>query len=150
MGFGQAIGNLVGAYGSLQQGAAAKAAGSYNGAVLDAQSRQALDDASENVQRLYKNEAADMGAARAMTAASGIVGGDGSGLMAEMSVAKRYAQEVADVQTAGMRDARNLQSQANMARWEGAQKARASRTAAAGGLLSGFMGIGEGVYNLKK
>jgi hypothetical protein len=139
------------AYGQLQAGDAANAAGirdqniaNQNALVLEGQARDAIERGEFAVDRLRLDAARGVGEGRAGFAGGNVDLSNGAARYWELDAAKNTAADVGQTrynarqEAFGKRvDARNERVRGQMRRWEGKVAQRGSRLAAAGTVLSG-------------
>lgn len=139
------------AYGQLQSGNAANAAGirdqniaNQNATVLEGQAQDAVARGEFAVDKLRTDASRDLGDARAGFAGGNVDLSNGAAAYWELDAAKRTASDVgltrynAKQEAFGLRvQARNERVRGQMRRYEGKVAQRASRLGAAGTVLSG-------------
>ena len=128
-------GGLIGAYGQLQQGQAAKQAGEYNAAIAEQNAELTLKQAASDERQhrmMFKRQLGDM---RASIGASG-VSLEGSPLeVLEDSVAQAE-QDALNIRLAGQQKAWAFRSEAKLQRFQGSMAEQGSYYGAASSLLT--------------
>lgn len=144
------VGGGISAYGQLQQGAAAKAAGEYNANIARINEAQINAESPIAVQQVAHRAEMAIGKARAQFGASGVQSTTGSALAVLQQSASQAALDEALVKHSYDMKAFGYESTAVLDIFEGNQAASSSQFAAAGSLLgasggaAGKMGGGGG------
>ena len=116
---------------------ATKKAADANAATLRNEAQLQKQTGLENVRRMQKDAARQMGEARLDAAQSSLLR-EGSVPVREQALAMRLQTQIQDEAAQAMRNAQALYNRADMEQYMGRSNARAQKTAAAGTLLSGF------------
>lgn len=130
------VGAGVGAYGAVEQGRSARAAGKFNAKVLENEAMRTEMEGRESIRRRRKDNVRVMGRARARLGKAGVTEqGSPLEVMAETAGALELA--ALDERRAINAEASRLRSSAGMALWEGKQAGVAGAIQAGTTLFSG-------------
>lgn len=135
-------GTAMTAYSQIQQGNAAEKAAEYNAEVAGMQAKDAINRGNIEAEAQRAKAAKVASAQRAAAGASGAVVDSGSFADVVLDTVTTGERDAQTIRTNAMRQAWGLESQADIDLYSGQQAKAASRTAAAGTLLTGVSKVG--------
>ena len=134
--------SLLSASGSIQAGNAADTAARFNAEQLEERADIERENAAIQESQQREADARVLSSIRANVAADGLEF-SGSPLEVFAEAAKQSELDALIIRRGGELTGRDLESQARIEKFQGKQKKIASRTEAAGTLLSGFVAAGK-------